>query len=353
MQRAVRLRSVPLEARVRAFAPGRVNLIGEHTDYNEGLCLPFAIEHGVTVTGCPLAGAEVRVRAHDLGEEDRFPAAAPAPERGWRAYVRGTAAELSRAGVEVRSATIDITSDLPPGAGLSSSAALCVALAMALCALSGAETPDRVELARLCSRVESRWVGAQTGLLDQLASLCGRRSQALRIDMRGPTLSHVPLDLEGWRLATLPSGVRREIGASGYNERRAECRAACAALGVAALRDARADDARRLPDPLGRRVRHVLSENERVDVMVEALRHRDPAAAARLLDASHASLRDDYDASVPGVELAVVRAKAAGARGVRMVGGGFGGRVLALFPPEIRLPDDALPVSAGPSARLL
>jgi galactokinase len=338
---------------VRAFGPGRVNLIGEHTDYNGGLALPFAIDRGVTVDAEPLAGAEIRAEARDLGESDAFPAAAPPPARGWRAFVRGTVAELRAAGVDVPGARLAFAGDVPRGSGLSSSAALESALCVALLGLAGAAEPDRVELARLCSRVENEWIGAETGLLDQLAALCCEPGHALLIDFATLALEPVPLELGGWRLVTLESGAEHNHAAGGYNERRAECRAACAALGVEQLSAADPEAAERLPEPLRGRARHVLSENARVDAMVAALRAGDLHAAGRLLDASHASLRDDYDASVPEVEAAVARLKAAGAAGARMVGGGFGGAVLALFPPEARVPAAAAAVAPGPPARRL
>ncbi len=226
---------------------------------------------------------------------------------------------------------MSIAGDLPRGSGLSSSAALSTALALALIALAGEAEGDRRDLARLCSRVENDWVGAQTGLLDQLAALFGREGQALRLDCRDLTIEPVPLELRGWTLAVAPSGHEHVHAGSGYNERRAECRAACEALGIATLRDAPDDAPARLPDPLDRRVRHVLTENARVDAAVAALRAGDLPALGALLDASHASLRDDYEVSVEAVEQTVARLKAAGAAGARIVGGGFGGSVLALF----------------------
>jgi galactokinase len=339
--------------RIAAFAPGRVNLIGEHTDYNQGLCLPFAIEAGVTVTAEPAAGRAIEARTLGLREEDRFELGERSPGVGWRRFVRGSAGELQDAGVEVGPARIEIASDLPVGAGLASSAALCVALCLALCSVSESPVPEPVELARLCSRVENRWIGARTGLLDQLASLCGRQGHAVRIDMGGPTVTAVPLPLDGHRLATLDSGASRELATAGYNRRREECEAACEALGVGFLREAELAEAERLPQPLASRVRHVLSENGRVDAMVRALEGRDLAEAGRLLDASHRSLRDDYDVSVPAVEQAVRRAKAGGALGARIVGGGFGGHVLALFPPGRTLPEGALPVAPAAGARVI
>jgi galactokinase len=337
----------------RGAAPGRVNLIGEHTDYNDGLCLPFAIAAGVTVEVCDGApDGTLRAWALDLGEDDAFLVAEPSPAEGWRAFVRGVVAELGRAGFALRGGALTIRGDVPHGGGLSSSAALEVALALALLGHSGVEEPDRMELARLCSRVENDWTGAQTGLLDPLASLCGERGRVVRIDMRGPELRPVPLRLRGHLLAVLDSGASHDLSAdSGYNERREECRAACRALGIDSLRDA--TSAAGLPEPLDRRVRHVLSENERVDATVAALEHGDLDEVGALLDASHSSLRDDYEVSVPAVERAVETCREAGALGARIMGGGFGGSVLALFPPEAQLPPGAVRVEPGPAARLL
>jgi galactokinase len=338
---------------IRAFGPGRVNLIGEHTDYNGGLALPFAIDRGVTVEAEPLAGEEIRAEARDLGETDAFPLAAPGRTEGWRAFVRGTVAELRAAGVPVPGVRLAFSGDVPLGSGLSSSAALEAALCLALLAVAGAEEPDRTELAKLCSRVENDWVGAETGLLDQLASLRSRAGEAIRIDFSTLALEPVPLQLGDWRLVTLDSGAEHVHAAGGYNERRAECRAASEALGVEYLSAADPDAAAALPAPLDRRARHVLSENARVDAMVAALRADDLPAAGALLDASHASLRDDYEASVPAVEDAVARLKRAGAAGARMVGGGFGGSVLALLPPGVAAPLAARAVAPGPPAALV
>ncbi len=338
---------------IRTFGPGRVNLIGEHTDYNGGLALPFAIDRGVTVEIERLDGGEIHAEARDLSETDAFPAAAPERADGWRAFVRGTVAELRASGVDVPGARIAFSGDVPRGSGLSSSAALEAALCLALLAVADAEEPDRTELAKLCSRVENDWVGAETGLLDQLASLQSRDGEALRIDFATLALEPVPLGLDGRRLATLDSGAEHRHAAGGYNERRAECRAACAALGVEHLSAADPEAAERLPEPLRRRARHVLTENARVDAMVAALHAGDLDEAGRLLDASHASLRDDYEASVPEVEAAVATLKRAGALGARMVGGGFGGSVLALLEAGAELPVGATPVAPGPPARRL
>jgi galactokinase len=201
--------------------------------------------------------------------------------------------------------------------------------------------------------VENDWVGAETGLLDQLASFHGREDHALRIDFTTLALEPVPLELGGWQLVTVESGAAHSHAGSGYNERRAECRAVCEALGVATVSAADGDAAAELPAPLDRRARHVLSENARVDATVAALRAGDLEEVGRLLDASHASLRDDYEASVPAVEDTVAALKGAGAAGARMVGGGFGGSVLGLLPPGAALPEGAVRVSPGPPARVL
>jgi len=329
---------------IRARGPGRVNLIGEHTDYNDGLALPFAIDRGVTVTAEP-GGDAFEVHAADLGERDEF----AEPDRGaegWRAFVHGTVAELRAAGYEVPPARLTIEGDLPQGSGLSSSAALEAALCLAL-----VEPRDRVELARLCSRVENDWVGAHTGLLDQLAALCGTDGHALRIDFRTLEIAQVPFDLGDWQLVTVDSGASHQHAGGGYNERRAECDEARERLGLDSLRDAPADTD--LPEPLNRRVRHVVTENARVEKTIEALEREDLEAVGELLDASHASLRDDYEASVPEVERTVAALKDAGAAGARMVGGGFGGSVLALLRPGADLSPGALAVTPGPGARRL
>jgi galactokinase len=338
---------------VTAFGPGRVNLIGEHTDYNAGLALPFAIAQGVTTTATPTEGDRIEVIAADLKEEDSFELAAPEPAEGWRAYVRGAAAELQAAGIALRPARLRIEGTVPTGSGLSSSAALEVSICLALTAVAGAEPVERTALARLCSRVENDWVGAQTGLLDQLASLYGQAEHALRIDFDSLDVRPVTLELGDYQLVTLDSGERHTNAASGYNERRKECAAACELLGVATLREATLEQAQRLPDPLDRRVRHVLTSNARVDAAVEALDQHDRDELGRLLDEEHASLRDDYEVSTDAVEAAVNRLKEAEALGVRVMGGGFGGSVLGLLPPDADPPSDAVRVRPAPGARLL
>jgi galactokinase len=338
---------------VRAFGPGRVNLIGEHTDYNQGLALPFAIEHGITVTATAVAEPEIEARALDLGETDRFELDEPERVQGWGAFVRGAVGELLATGIEVPGARLEITGEIPRGAGLSSSAALEVALVLALLCLSGAPEPDRTDLAKLCSRIENEWVGARTGLLDQLASLYGQPGHCLRIDFRALDVRPVRLELEGHRLVTLDSGSPHVNAASGYNQRRAECARACELLGVQSLRESTLDMVRELPAPLDRRARHVINSNARVDLTVEALDRSDFESVGRLLDESHASLRDDYEVSTPELEAAVRRLKQAGALGARLIGGGFGGHVLGLLAPNAGTPEGAMEVKPGPGARVL
>jgi galactokinase len=344
---------MPPRNRVVAFAPGRVNLIGEHTDYNDGLALPFAIAECVTVRARAVPARVIVVRATDLDERDRFTLDEPRRVRGWRAFARGAVAELQRAGVELRGAELEISGTIPRGAGLSSSAALEVALCGALSALADGRRLEAIELARICSRVENVWVGARTGLLDQIASLLGERDHALRIDFRSLETEPVPLRLGGFTLVMLDSGERRANAVSGYNERRAECVAACEQLAVISLRDATLEAAARLPAPLSLRVRHVVTENARVDAAVGALARGDVPELGRLLDASHASLRDCYEVSTPAIEATVARLREAGALGARIVGGGFGGHVLGLLPPGAAPPAGAFEVMAGPGARVL
>ncbi len=340
---------------VTAFAPGRVNLIGEHTDYNEGLALPFAITEGVTVRAEATGDRRVRVHAVDLGAHDDFALDRVEPAPGWRAFARGAAAELTAAGARLVGARLRITGTVPRGSGLSSSAALEVALCLAMLGLSGEDPPDDVTLARLCSRVENEWVGARTGLLDQVASLCGEPERALRIDFRSLQVTPVPLELGDWSLVTLDSGESHANAGNaetGYNRRRAECAEASRALGVPALRDATLEMAAGLPWPLRGRAEHVISDDARVERTIAALAARDLCAVGELLDESHASLRDKFEISTAAVEAAVARLRDAGAAGARLVGGGFGGHVLGLFGPEATPPPGARAVAPGPGAHL-
>jgi galactokinase len=342
-----------LSTRVTAFAPGRVNLIGEHTDYNHGLALPFAIADGVSVRAAALADGRIDAVAEDFDERDSFSLGEVGGADGWRAFVRGAAGELIDFGVSLSGASLSISGTVPRGAGLSSSAALEVALVLALLAVAGASEPDRLELARLCSRIENDWVGAQTGLLDQIASLFGQPDRALLVDFASLSVEPVRLGLGDFKLIVLDSGEQHTHTGSGYNERRAECAEAARRLGVDSLRDASMGMADRLSEPLSLRVKHVVSENERVSDAVAALERGDFRELGRLLDASHASLRDCYEVSTDAVEDAVARCKRAGALGARIMGGGFGGSVLALLPADAEPPPGSVEVRPGPGARVL
>jgi galactokinase len=354
--------SVPENA--TAFAPGRVNLIGEHTDYNKGLALPFAIGEGVTVRATQTGDDRIHAIATDLNAHDTFTLGSVACVPGWRAFVRGAVGELTSAGIRLVGARLEISGSVPRGSGLSSSAALEVALCVALLAVSDAPVPARLELAQICSRIENEWVGARTGLLDQIASLCGERNRAMRIDFRSLEVTPVALDLEGFTLVTLDSGERHANAGKpgggrdgdeqpGYNQRRAECARACELLGVGSLREVTLEQAAQLPDPLAARAHHVITENERVEQTVAALSAGELQRVGELIDASHASLRDCFDISTRAVEATVARLRRAGAVGARILGGGFGGHVLGLLPPGVAVPDGAVEVEPGPGAHLI
>jgi len=311
-----------------AVAPGRINIIGEHTDYNEGWVLPAAIDRYIAVATRPRHDREVVLWSDRHGAPVRLPEL-PAARRGdWTDYVVGVASELPGApdGFDLA-----VLGDIPTGAGLSSSAALEVATGMALLASAGDELPG-VELARLCQRAENHFVGARTGIMDQFTAIFASAGKALLLDCRSLQMEGVPLPgaSHAWLLAD--TRVKHKLAGSGYNQRRAECEAAAAALGVIALRDASEADLERIEDPLlQRRARHVLSENARVKTAAAALRRRDAPALGPLLYASHESLKDDFSVSCPELDCLVELASESPAiLGARMMGAGFGGCVLIL-----------------------
>jgi galactokinase len=350
---------------VVAWAPGRVNLIGEHTDYNDGWVLPVAIDHVVALAGrahptstastaSTASGGGARVRSVHHDEEARFGTSraalgvdSPAGLPMWARYVRGVVAELAAVADEGVSGGFDaaIAGDVPLGGGLSSSAALEVATATFIAASGGPALPP-METARLCQRAELRGVGVRCGILDQAASRLGRSNAALLLDCRSLAYEYVPFDFPDLALAVFDTGVAHTLSASGYNERRRECEEAVALLAAAvsrvqpgrtihALRDVtRADlvafgDA--LPPTILRRVRHVVGENERVLDALAALRAGDDAALGSLIAASHASLRDDFAVSCAELDAAVrIAADVRGVLGARMMGAGFGGSALIL-----------------------
>jgi galactokinase len=327
-------------------APGRVNLIGEHTDYNDGFVLPLAIDRRTVAAAGWRDDGVLRVASAFADEvaEIRLAELHPDALRGWAAYPLGVAWAFGRFGVDlaaVPGADIYLESDVPVGAGLSSSAALESAVALALNDAWQAGL-DRPTLARLGQLAENEAVGAPTGIMDQSAVLLGRRDSAVFLDCRSRTARIVPLGFAeaGLELVIIDTGVAHSHSTGGYAERRASCEAGAAALGVASLRDVTVNDLDRartmLDDVTFRRVRHVVTENQRVVDTVRALETDGPTAIGALLDASHLSMRNDFEISVPELDLAVETAQATGALGARMTGGGFGGAAIALIPTEAR-----------------
>ena len=319
-------------------APGRFNLIGEHTDYNDGYVLPFALPQRTVVAAAPLPERRWTVWSEQSGERISFDPAAlhPGGVADWGAYVAGVVWALAEAGFEVPGARLAVASDVPLGAGLSSSAALESAVLTALADLGGLDVPvdDRPALAQ---RAENRYAGIPCGIMDQSASIRCREGHALFLDCRSLDVEQIPFDLAAAGLAILvvDSRAPHQHVTGEYSARRAACEQAAGRLGVAALRDVPAEglDAAlgRLDDPVvRRRVRHVVTENQRVLETVELLRAGRVPEIGPLLTASHASMRDDFEITVPEVDTAVEAALAAGAYGARMTGGGFGGCVLAL-----------------------
>jgi len=328
-------------ARLVAEAPGRVNLIGEHTDYNDGHVLPLAIDRTVAVATAPRDGG-VRAYSLDYDEEDAFSLEdiRPLAEGGWRNYVRGVAWALREAGRRPRGVDLALSGDVPVGAGLSSSAALEVAATAAFAAAADVAADPR-DLALLARRAENDFVGVQCGIMDQFAAVFGQRGHVLLIDCRSHDVEPVPLDLDvkGIAIVVVDSAVRRTLGDSPYNERREECAQAAAALGVPALRDVTPDELEergpKLPPALHRRARHVATEEARVAAAVAALKRGDPEALGRLLNESHDSLRQDFQVSCREVDLLVeLSTKVEGVLGARLTGAGFGGCTVNLVRKE-------------------
>ncbi|HEX5542682.1 MAG TPA: galactokinase [Micromonospora sp.] len=322
-------------------APGRVNLIGEHTDYNEGFALPYALPQRVVVAAAPADRSAPRrwtVWSAQVGDRISFTDAEIAPPRrvnGWGAYMAGVVWSLRSAGFDVPAARLAIVSDVPSGAGLSSSAALVSAVLSALIDLGELDVPLAARPS-LAQRAE-HYAGIPCGILDQTASIHCRAGHALFLDCRSAAMEHIPLNPAAAGLAVLviDSRAPHQHTTGEYAARRATCLSAAAALGAPALRDLGIADLDaalpRLPDDVARRrVRHVVTENQRVLDVVAALRSDDLLGIGPLLTASHRSMRDDFEITVPEVDTAVAAALTAGAYGVRMTGGGFGGCILAL-----------------------
>jgi galactokinase len=315
------------------LAPGRANLMGEHTDYNDGFVLPFALAQHTMATAEKRNDGILALRSEQrpgpvielaVGE------LAPGSVTGWAAYPAGVAWALREAGYQVPGADIAIDSDVPAGAGLSSSAALECAVALALTELAGLEIA-RPELAALARRAENEFAGVPTGIMDQSASLLCTAGHALLLDCQSGETTQVPC---GARLLIINTRARHELNAGEYGARRAECEEAARLLKVPTLRFITdCGDTSRLSDPtLRKRARHICTDNERVLRCADLLRAGRYADVGGLLTEAHVSLRDDFEISWPEADVAVDAAVTAGALGARMIGGGFGGSVLALIP---------------------
>ncbi|MBA3514602.1 MAG: galactokinase [Pyrinomonadaceae bacterium] len=322
-------------------APGRVNLIGEHTDYNGGFVLPMAIDLETVVAAAPRADQKVRVYSLNMNEGAEFDLENPGtPQRGmWLDYVEGVAHALLSSGMRVIGADLMISSDVLPGCGLSSSAALEVASGLALTGVAG-EDVDPVQLALAGQQAEHTYVGTMCGIMDQLVSVLGRRGHALLIDCRTLEATPVPLDTKNIGVVVCNSMVRHELASSEYNVRRAECERGVELLqealpGISKLRDVTSRDFEEhgghLPEPIRRRCRHVVTENQRTLRAAASLRVGDLDEVGSLMNRSHESLRDDYEVSSAELDALVEIAQdCEGVLGSRMTGGGFGGSTVSL-----------------------
>lgn len=331
--------------RAGARAPGRINWIGEHTDYEQGLVLPSAIDRDTLVFAAPAKGRDVEVHSEALGD-GAFTIGALARRAGWIDYLQGVAWALGEEGHALPGAKLWIGSQVPANAGLSSSAALCVAVTLAFEGLGGFDLGPRGR-ARVAHRAESEFVGIGNGILDPFASALGRRGVALRIDCRDQSVREIAFRADPVALLVAESGVERRLAEGGYRERVEECRALFAKareVGIldasaTALRDLRVEDlealGRAVPPRLLRRARHIATENERVDAAAQALGEGDWNEVGRILSAGQASLRDDYEVSVPALDLLCEVAEAQpGCFGSRLTGAGWGGCTLHLVEAE-------------------
>ncbi|MFF0092852.1 galactokinase [Streptomyces canus] len=321
-------------------APGRVNLIGEHTDYNDGFVMPFALPHTAVAAVSRRTDGVLRLHSSDVEGgvvELRLDDLAPESDRNWTAYPAGVVWALREAGHPVTGADVHLASTVPAGAGLSSSAALEVVVALALNDLYDLGL-QRWQLARLCQRAENVYVGAPTGIMDQTASACCEAGHALFLDTRDLSQKQIPFDLaaEGMVLLVVDTRVKHSHSEGEYGKRRAGCERGAALLGVDALRDVPYGELDAALERLGddeeavRLVRHIVTEDERVEKTVALLESGETRAIGPVLVAGHASLRDDFRISCPELDLVVDTALASGALGARMTGGGFGGSAIVL-----------------------
>ncbi|HVU11872.1 MAG TPA: galactokinase [Phototrophicaceae bacterium] len=319
-------------------APGRVNLIGEHTDYNDGYVMPLAIDRAVWIAARPRGDSYVTLYSMDFQQAAELSLTEIVKrENLWVEYVQGVAWALQEAGHSLAGWNGVIAGDVPIGAGLSSSAAIELASARAFCSIGNVEW-NAPEMAKLCQHVENDWIGVKTGIMDQMISATGVKDHAVLIDCRWLHLDPVPLP-PGTVVVVLDTATRRELVTSEYGKRRAQCEAAARFLNVPALRDVTMEQLVAVQDLLDdvifRRARHVVGENERTMNAAYAMRNGDAATLGRLMNESHASLRDDYEVSSDALNLIVECARAHEACiGARMTGGGFGGCAVALVKAE-------------------
>jgi galactokinase len=331
------------EGTPRVFrAPGRVNLIGEHTDYNEGFVLPFAIDRESAVAGTPRLDSLVNVVALDPGESFAFDLTGPPVKRrgSWKDYIEGTARSLCDGFGRIKGANLVFSSSVPIGAGLSSSAAIEISAGFALLALNGIEV-DRKKLAFAGQKAEHEYVGTRSGIMDQFTSALAKGDNALLLDCRSLEVKYIPLNIPGTMLAVCDTKVKHELSSSEYNTRRKECEAGVDILrledeNVSSLRDVtegQLEAARgRMPETVYRRCRHVITENIRTLAAADSLGKQDPERVGELMFMSHASLKDDYEVSCAELDVLVeIAGSANGVFGARMTGGGFGGCTVNLL----------------------
>jgi len=330
-------------------APGRVNLIGEHTDYNDGFVLPMAIDHAVWIGLTPRTDSTVRIRSLDLEVDSAFDLDSLTKGDGWIEYVKGVAYELQKSGYHLRGFDAVMTGDVPRGAGLSSSAAVELATARAFAAVSGFEW-DAAQMARVSQKAENEWVGVNCGIMDQMASAASQAGYALFLDCRTLEVQHAPLP-EKTSVVILDTSTRRGLVDSAYNERRSQCEEAARWYGVKALRDVSVDDLKKgesgLSEIVMKRARHIVTENARVLEAVQVMKAGNVKRLGELFNASHASLRDDFEVTNEALNQIVQCAQEQpSCYGARMTGAGFGGCAVALVQEE-NAPEFTKAVSAA------
>ncbi|HAX70372.1 MAG TPA: galactokinase, partial [Anaerolineae bacterium] len=320
-------------------APGRVNLIGEHTDYNDGFVLPMAIDRAVWLALRPRDDRQVRIYSLELETESGFLMDSLIRDSDWIEYPKGIAYELQKNGYNLRGFDAVMTGDVPRGAGLSSSAAVELAIARAFAVVSGIEW-NAVEMAKLAQKAENEWVGVNCGIMDQMASAACKDGQALFLDCRSLEIQHAPLP-PGVSVVILDTSTRRGLVDSAYNERRSQCEEAARWFGVKALRDVRVEDLSKWKAESGlseiafKRARHIVTENARVLEAIKVMRQGNVSRLGELFNASHDSLRDDFEVTNDALNVMVECAREQeGCHGARMTGAGFGGCAVALVKQE-------------------